>query len=100
MKKCLFPFLFAIASLASNVGAQTPTTPAECYKRCTTLAFEDPELLNNPRFNKKLKEIQAQKKEETEPSKIAELDEDEKAEVEKMKGKLVKSCSKICKYEE
>lgn len=86
------------ALLPAIGAAQTPTTPAECYRRCTTLAFEDPELLSES-YKEKIKKIQARKKQETDPLKIRELEEIEDAEMEKLKRSLAKTCTKICKYE-
>lgn len=84
--------------LALNATAQPRTTPEVCYKRCTTLAFEEPELVDD-RFNAKLMKIRAKKKEETDPAKIKELEDAEKNEIERLKESLERTCSKTCKYE-
>lgn len=91
--------LLASIFLTLNATAQSRTTPEVCYKRCTTLAFEEPELADD-RFKAKFVKIQAKKKEETDPVKLKELEEAEKNEIERMKESLERSCTKICKYEQ
>ncbi|MBC3916741.1 hypothetical protein H8L32_04580 [Undibacterium sp. CY18W] len=99
MKNIVRILLLAAIGSTLNASAQTATTPKECYRRCTTLPFEDPEATEDS-FKEKLMKIQAKKKEETDPVKIKELDEAEKNEIERMKRSLTKICSKICKFED
>ncbi|WP_228893863.1 hypothetical protein [Pseudoduganella aquatica] len=79
------------------VYAQTATPPAECHRRCTTLAFEEPEYTNE-KFKAKLKAIQERKKGETNPEKLKELEDIEKSEMDDLKDSLDRMCRKICKY--
>lgn len=82
-----------------SVNAQTVTPPAECYRRCTTLAFEEPELANE-KFIAKLNSIREQKKLETDSQKLKRLNEEEDMEKEKLEIFLAKTCKKVCKYED
>lgn len=87
-----------MALLKSTVTlAQNATPPAECHRRCTTLAFEEPEYTND-KFKAKLKAIQDKKKGELDPEKIKELEDVEKNEMDDLKDSLDRMCRKICKY--
>lgn len=90
-------FIFAFLLTSNLAFAQTATPPEECHRRCTTLAFEEPEYTNE-KFKAKLKAIQEKKKGETDPAKLKELEQIEKDEMDDLKDSLDRTCRKICKY--
>ena len=99
MKKLIQWVICVCVVLVSNVQAQSSAFPAECYRRCTTLLFEEPEQANE-KFVEKLRSIQARRKAETDPVKAKALAQEEAAETERLEASLAKSCRKMCRYEE
>lgn len=89
----VFPLAFV------NASAQTRTTPAECYRRCTTLIFEEPEMATE-QMREKIQRILDITKDEKDPEKLKALVETQKAEMEKFKASLHKACSRVCKTDE
>jgi hypothetical protein len=98
MRNIVSILFFSGIFMAFNAYGQNSNFPAECYKRCTGISFEDTELVKDE-IRAKLNKIRATKKAETDPVKIKELDEDEKMEIEKIEERLEKSCRKNCKYQ-
>ncbi len=81
----------------SDANAQAADTADACYRRCTTLPFEEPALMK-PEFARRLTSIQEQRRRETDPQKAKALEEEEAAERERMQAALAKSCSRMCKH--
>lgn len=82
-----------------NASAQTPTTPPVCYSRCNAVPIKQPEEMI-PSYFASVRKIQEQKKNETDPAKIKELEEAEQEEMDRIMEKRRKFCSKLCKYDD
>lgn len=103
LKKIVVRVLMCVGALGTSGAAlgEPQFSPAACYKKCTTLAFEEPEALHG-RSAEKMKRIQALQKQqqvEQDRDKLRTLREAEEAETESLKDALDKSCSKMCQMD-
>ena len=101
--KIIVRALICTAALGVSAGAlgEPLFSPAACYKKCTSFAFEDPDALVG-RYAERMKKIQdLQKQQQVEQSheKQKILREAEEAETERLKDALDKSCSKMCQMD-
>ncbi|HBZ07737.1 MAG TPA: hypothetical protein DEP03_15685 [Massilia sp.] len=90
----------ALGSSASALG-EPLFSPAACYKKCTTLAFEEPDALRG-RYAEKMKKIQdlqKQQRVEQDSAKLKTLRDAEAAETESLKDAFEKNCSKMCQMD-
>ncbi|NVD99526.1 hypothetical protein [Massilia sp. BJB1822] len=95
MKKCLV--FIALFSMLSTAAAQAQTQPrSQCLKRCTDQ--KDPHPERQVRHEETMAKIQARKKAETDPKKIAALEQDEADEIDRYRETHEKTCRKICSY--
>ncbi|WP_296950659.1 hypothetical protein [uncultured Massilia sp.] len=97
MKNLMWIVLLGTVFCCSKANAQAADKAEACYRRCTTLAFEEPASMK-PEFVQKLRSIQEQRRRETDPQKAKALEQEEVVETERMQAALAKSCSKMCKH--
>lgn len=100
LRKTLVNVLLCAGALGASATAlgEPQFSPEACYKKCTTLAFEEPDALLG-RYAEKMKRIQALQKQqqvEQDGEKLKTLRAAEQEETESLKDALDRSCSKMC----
>lgn len=90
----------ALAGSATALG-EPLFSPAGCHKKCTSLAFDEPDALRGRYAEKmnKIRDLQKQQQVEQDREKLKTLREAEEAETESLKNALDRNCSRMCQMD-
>ncbi|MEW6021840.1 MAG: hypothetical protein AB1807_06840 [Pseudomonadota bacterium] len=98
MRKHLLLFLLA-STLSIHAAAQLkPTTKQECTRRCSADDVEFPNHPSTPKHKERLRRIQEQRQNETDPEKLKALAKAEEEEMNIRKDEIDQICRWICRH--
>lgn len=98
MKKNLFLFLLA-STLSVHAAAQLqPTTKQECTRRCNADSAEFPTHPVTIKHKERLRRIQEQRRNETDPEKLKQLAKAEEEEMDIRKDDIDMMCRTMCRH--
>jgi hypothetical protein len=98
MKKHLLLFLLASTFAITATAQLKPTTRQECTRRCNA---DDEEFTNHPstpKHKERLRRIQEQRQNETDPEKLKALAKAEEEEMDIRKDEIDQICRWICRH--